>query len=128
MPPPKLSPLEVQVMEVLWRDGAQSVRDVQKRLSDKKALAYTTVQTVLRRLELKKAVRRSGKRGGAHIFKPVSSRSIVETRLVDDFLNLFGGRAQPLMNHLIRTKKLTLDDVREAERVLLELQAKRRPK
>jgi predicted transcriptional regulator len=124
MASPKLSRLELQLMEALWQHGPQSVRDVKERLPAKKRPAYTTVQTMMYRLEAKKAVRRTGKSGNAHIFQPVISRVLAETRLVDDFLGAFGGRMQPLMVHLVQSGKLTLDDVKEAEQMLIELAKK----
>lgn len=128
MASPKLSRLELQLMEVLWQHGPQSVRDVQERLPAKKRPAYTTVQTMMYRLEAKKAVRRTGKSGNAHIFEPLTSRTLAETRIVDDFLGAFGGRMQPLMNHLIQSGKLTMDDVKAAEQTLIELARKGKQK
>jgi predicted transcriptional regulator len=128
LPPAKLTKLELQIMEALWTGGPSPVREVQEQFPEKSRPAYTTVQTVLYRLEAKKAVRRVKKIGNAHIFEAAISRASAQRRLVDDFLVLFGGRAQPVMAHLIETGKLTLDDVREAERLLKELEDKgRRP-
>jgi predicted transcriptional regulator len=79
---------------------------------------------MLYRLEGKKVVRRVKKIGNAHIFEAAVSRASAQRRLIDDFLGLFGGRAQPVMAHLVQTGKLTLDDVREAERLLKELEQK----
>ena len=128
MSPAKLTKLELQIMETLWTLGPSPVREVQEQFPEKTRPAYTTVQTVLYRLEAKKAVRRIKKIGNAHIFEAAVSRDSAQRRLVDDFLLLFGGRAQPVMAHLIETGKLTMDDVREAERLLMELEDKgRRP-
>jgi predicted transcriptional regulator len=120
----KLSRLELQIMEALWTCGPSAVREVQERFPEDARPAYTTVQTMLYRLEAKKVVRRVKKIGNAHIFEATVSRASAQRRLIDDFLGLFGGRAQPVMAHLIQTGKLTLDDVREAERLLKELEQK----
>ena len=120
----RLSRLELQVMEALWTEGACSVREVQDRFPEATRPAYTTVQTMLYRLEAKKVVHRVKKIGNAHIFEAAISRASAQRRLIDDFLGLFGGRAQPVMAHLIQTGKLTLDDVREAERLLKQLEEK----
>lgn len=124
MAPAKLTRLELQIMEALWTGGPSAVREVQERFPEASRPAYTTVQTMLYRLEAKKAVRRTRKIGNAHIFEAAISRASAQRRLVDDLLGLFGGRAQPVMAHLIETGKLTLDDVREAERLLQELERK----
>jgi predicted transcriptional regulator len=123
MPPPKLSKLELKVMEALWDHGPSSIREVQERFPQKARPAYTTVQTTVSRLEAKKAVGRVKKIGGANIYDALVSRSIAHRRLVDDFLALFGGRAQPIMAHFVEAGKLTLEDVRRVERHLRELAA-----
>ena len=120
----KLTRLELQIMEALWTHGPSAVREVQEQFPEAGRPAYTTVQTMLYRLEAKKVVRRVKKIGNAHIFEAVVGRAAAQRRLIDDFLGLFGGRAQPVMAHLIQTGKLTLDDVREAERLLKELEDK----
>jgi BlaI family penicillinase repressor len=121
---PKLTPLELQLMEALWSRGASSVREIQQAFPEKDRPAYTTVQTIVYRLEAKNAVRRIKKIGNAHIFEAAISRSSAQRRLIDEFLNLFGGRPQPVMVHLIESGKLTLDDVREAEQLLKDLERK----
>jgi BlaI family transcriptional regulator, penicillinase repressor len=121
-PPPKLSKLELRVMEALWKQGPCSVREVQESFPARRRPAYTTVQTVIYRLEDKKAVRRTKKIGNAHIFEPIVSRAAAHRRLFDDLLSLFGGRAQPLISHLIESGKLTLEDIEEARETLRELQ------
>ena len=105
-------------MEGLWSRGACSIRELQDALPAKSRRAYTTVQTLVYRLEAKGAVRRTKKIGGAHIFEAAVSRSSAQRRLVDELLQLFGGRAQPLMSHLIDAGKLTLDDIEEAKKAL----------
>jgi BlaI family transcriptional regulator, penicillinase repressor len=117
---PKLSRLELQIMEALWTLGACSVREIQEAFPEKKRPAYTTVQTTVYRLEVKKALRRVKKISNALIFEAAISREAAESRLIDELLSLFGGRTKPVMAHLIGSGKLTLDDVREAEKVLLK--------
>lgn len=124
MPQPKLSKLELQIMQVLWNQGAISIREIQEGFPEKDRPAYTTIQTTVYRLETKNAVRRVKKIGNAHIFEAAVSRENAQRRLIDDLLGLFGGRSQPVMAHLIEAGKLTMDDVREAERLLQQLSKK----
>ena len=119
--PPKLSKIELRIMEALWSRGPLCVRDIQEGFSEKTRPAYTTVQTMLYRLEAKKAVRRARKIGNAHIFEAVVSRNAAQRKLIDDLLGLFGGRTQPLMSHLIEAGKLNLQDVEEARKELRRL-------
>ena len=126
MAQPRLSPLELQIMEALWTRGASSVREIQEALSGPDRPAYTTVQTVVSRLEAKNAVRRLKKVGNALIFAPAVAREAAERRLVDELLKLFGGRTQPVMAHLVESGRLTLDDLKDAEARLR--QAARRKK
>jgi BlaI family penicillinase repressor len=128
MPLPKLSKLELQIMEALWTRGACSIREIQEAFPERRRPAYTTVQTTVYRLEIKKAVRRSKKISNAHIFEAVVSRDAAQRRLIDDLLSLFGGRTQPVMAHLIESGKLTLDDVQEAEKTLRDLAKKEESK
>jgi BlaI family transcriptional regulator, penicillinase repressor len=118
MSQPKLTRLELKVMEALWHHGAGSVREIQETLPLKGRPAYTTVQTVLNRLEAKNAVRRAKKISNAHIYEAVITRGAEQRRLVDDLLAFFGGRAAPLMSHLIESGQLTLKDIEDARRVL----------
>ena len=122
----KLSKLELKIMEALWTHGPAAVREVQEQFPEENRPAYTTVQTMLYRLEAKKVVRRTKKIGNAHIFEATISRDAAQRRLVDDLIGLFGGQAQPVMAHLIQTGRLTIDDVREAERLIQELDQKRK--
>jgi len=124
MAPPKLSRLELQVMEALWTHGGSSVREDQETFPEETRPAYTTVQTMMNRLEVKKAVRRAKKISNAHIFEATISRNAAQRHLIDDFLGLFGGRMQPVMAHLIEAGKLTLEDVQEAEKLLNALAEK----
>jgi BlaI family transcriptional regulator, penicillinase repressor len=128
MPLPRLSKLELQIMEALWNLGACSIREIQEAFPEKDRPAYTTIQTTVYRLETKKAVRRVKKISNAHIFEAVVSRNAAQRRLIDDLLGLFGGRTQPVMAHLIESGKLTLDDVQEAEKTLRKLGKKDEPK
>jgi predicted transcriptional regulator len=124
MAQPRLAKLELKIMETLWACGQASIREIQEAFSEKDRPAYTTVQTTVYRLEAKKAVRRVKKVGNFHIFEAAVSRSAAQRRLVDDLLGLFGGRTQPVMAHLIESGKLTLADVKEAEKILRKLQRK----
>ena len=118
---PKLTKLELRIMEALWTAGASSVREIQEALPAKNRQAYTTVQTMVYRLEAKGAVRRVKKIGNAHVFEAAISRDSAQRRLIDDLLSFFGGRTQPVMAHLIESGRLTLEDVKEAEKTLKKL-------
>lgn len=118
---PKLAKLELRIMDTLWARGQASIREIQESFPENNRPAYTTIQTTVYRLEAKKAVRRVKKLGNFHIFEAAVSRSVAQRRLVDDLLALFGGRLQPVMAHLIESGKLTLADVKEAEKTLREL-------
>jgi predicted transcriptional regulator len=115
-----LSKLELKIMEALWKKGACSVREIQESFPTKRRPAYTTVQTMVCRLEAKKALKRTKKIGNAHIFEAVISQTAARGKLIDDLLGLFGGRAQPLMSHLIESGQLTLADIEEARKALRE--------
>jgi predicted transcriptional regulator len=127
MPLPKLSKLELQIMNALWSRGPCSIREIQETFPAKKRPAYSTVQTTVYRLEAKKALRRVKKIATALIFEAAVSRKAAERRLIDDLLGLFGGRSRPIMAHLIESGTLTLNDVREAEKVLLKLGGEDKP-
>ena len=124
----RLTKLELRIMDVLWSRGPSSVREVQEAFPEAQRPAYTTIQTTMYRLETKRAIRRTKKISNAHIFEAVMSRTVAHRRLIDDLLSVFGGRSQPVMAHLIETGKLTLDDLREAEKTLRQLAAKERSK
>ena len=121
---PKLSKLELQIMEALWTAGPSAIREIQESFPEKKRPAYTTVQTTVYRLETKQAVRRLKKVGNFHVFEAAVSRDVAQSKLIDDLLSLFGGRTQPVMAHLIESGKLTLADIKEAERTLRQLERK----
>jgi BlaI family transcriptional regulator, penicillinase repressor len=124
MAEPKLSKLEFQIMEALWTQGEASIREIQETFPAKRRPAYTTIQTTVYRLETKNIVHRVKKVGNFHIFAAAVSRSAAQRRLIDDLLALFGGRTQPVMAHLIESGKLTLEDVKEAEKALRQLEKK----
>ena len=124
MPQPRLTNLELRIMEVLWTRENASIREIQETFPEKGRPAYTTIQTTVYRLESKKAVRRIKKIGNFHIFQAAISRNVAQRKLVDDLLALFGGRTQPVMAHLIESGKLTLEDVKEAEATLRKLERK----
>lgn len=119
MTPPKLTKLEMQIMEVLWSRGASTIRDIQESFPKRKRPAYTTIQTTVYRLETKRTLRRARKISHAHIFEPLISRADAQGRLIDELLSLLGDRLQPVMAHLIDSRRLTLEDIREAEQTLL---------
>jgi BlaI family transcriptional regulator, penicillinase repressor len=123
---PRLSKLELKIMDALWTGGTLSVREIQEAFPADQRPAYTTVQTMVYRLEAKGVVARVRKIGNAHIFQAAVSRNAAQRRLIDEVLDLFGGRSQPLMAHLIETGSLTLDDVKEAEETLRRLQKRGR--
>lgn len=106
---------ELEIMDVFWRIGEASVREVCDALAEKKRPAYTTVQTIVQRLEQKKALRRTRKIGNALMFEPAITRKSAYRRVVDDLLSLFGGSAQPVVAHLLETGKLTLEDLKALE-------------
>jgi predicted transcriptional regulator len=114
----KLTKFELEIMNVVWSIGMASVREIQEKLPEKRRPAYTTVQTIMNRLEEKGAVRRVKKIGNAYIFEAAVTRGAAHRRLIDDFFDLFGGSVQPVMAHLVETGKLTLKDVQELEQAL----------
>lgn len=125
---PKLAKLELQIMDALWTRGQSSIREIQESFPEKDRPAYTTVQTTVYRLEAKKAVRRVRKVGNFHIFEAAVSRNAAQRKLVDDLLALFGGRAQPVMARMIESGSLSLEDVKEAEKLLRKLAIKEKSK
>ena len=117
----KLTKLELEIMEAVWALGSASVREIQETLPERKRPAYTTVQTIIYRLEEKGAVRRVKKIGNAHIFEAVVTRKAAHRRLIDDLLHVFGGSPRLLVAKLVETGQLTLEDIRELENSLAEL-------
>src|SRR5215475_8071287 len=125
---PKLSKLELQIMETLWNRGASSIREIQEAFPESKRPAYTTIQTtVYRLLEGKGAVKIDKRIGNANIFSAAISREDAGRKLLDDLLALFGGRTKPVMAHLVESGKLTLEDVRDAEQEILKLARAKAP-
>ena len=121
---PKLTRLEIQIMEALWTRGPLCIRDIQESFPARKRPIYSTVQTTVYRLETKGAVRRVRKISNAHIFEALVSREAARGRLIDELLSLFGGNSQPIMSHLAESGKLTLEDVRQAEEIVRKLSDK----
>ena len=128
MTEPKLTRLELQIMDALWTQHQASIRDIQQAFPERNRPAYTTIQTTVYRLEAKKALRRVKKVGNFHIFEAAISRDEAQRKLIDDLLALFDGRTQPVMAHLIESGKLTLEDVKEAEKILRKLARKEKSK
>ena len=121
----RLTKLELVVMGALWELGPSPIREIHEAFAGgRRPMAYTTVQTIVYRLEAKKAVRRVKKIGNAHIFEAAVSRSVAQGRLIDELLSVFGGRSQPVMAHLIDTGKLTAEDLKVARRRLRDLARK----
>src|ERR1700691_3344665 len=126
MPRPKLSKLELQILEALWTYGKASIREVQEAFPEPRP-AYTTIQTTVYRLERKRALRLVKRISNANIFEAAISRNDAQRRVIDELLALFGGRGKPVMAHLVESGSLTLDDVKDAERELRKLAKKEKP-
>lgn len=114
----KLAPMEMQIMQICWKLKSGSIREIQEALSEEKKVEYTTVQTIVYRLEKKGALKRVKKIGNAHIFEPSLNQKTAVGSLVDDFLGLFGGSAEPVMSHFIESGKLKLEDLKQLEAAL----------
>src|SRR5207247_2375930 len=125
---PKFGPLEFQIMEIFWKLGACSVREIQEAFPEKNRPAYTTVQTTVYRLEEKKALRLVKQIGKAKVFDAAISRNQAQSRLIDDLLSLFGGQVKPVMSRLVESGKLTIDDVKEVQEMLREHRGKDKAK
>jgi BlaI family transcriptional regulator, penicillinase repressor len=123
---PRLSKLELRIMQVLWESGDCSVREIQEGFPEKHRPAYTTIQTTVYRMEAKNIVERVKKIGNSLIFRPLISQNATQGRLIDELLALFGGRIQPVLAHLAHTRKLTPDDVKEAQKLLQKLAERER--
>jgi BlaI family penicillinase repressor len=115
---PRLTKLELQVLEAFWQKCRCSVREVQESFPEAHRPAYTTVQTVVYRLERKKALRCVKRIGNANVFEAVISREDAQGRLINELLAVLGGRARLVMAHLVETGDLTMDDIKEAEKAL----------
>ena len=127
MPLPKLTKLDLRIMETLWNRGMCSVRELHEAFPEASRPAFTTVQTIVYRLEAKKALRRVKRISNANIFEAVISRTAAQNRLVDELLSLFGGRSKPVLARLVESGKVTLDDIKEAEQTLRKLARKDKP-
>jgi len=127
MTQPKLTRLEMRIMEIVWERGASSVREIQEAFPERGRPAYTTVQTTVYRLESKRALRLTKKIGNANIFEAAISRDQAQGRLIDELLGFFGGRPKPVMAHLVNSGKLTMEDIKEAEQALRRLSKKEKP-
>jgi BlaI family penicillinase repressor len=124
MAEPKLSALELRIMGELWSRGACSIREIHEAVVKRDRPAYTTVQTMVYRLEAKGAVRRTKKIGNAHVFEATTSRASVQTRLLKELLGLFGGNARPVMAHLVEMGKISSEDIEDAQKLLRAHSAK----
>ena len=113
---PKLTRAELELMDLLWAHGESSVRELQELIPERKRPAYTTVQTLVGRLEEKGAVRRSRRVGNAFLYEPSITRRSTYRRMIDELIDLFGGSAEPIVSHLLESGKLTLEDLRALER------------
>ena len=125
MPQPKFSKLDLRILEALWAQGKASIREIQEAFPEPRP-AYSTIQTIVYRLETKGALRRVRKIGNADIFEPLVSKDVTRLKLLDEILSFFGGKAQPMMAQLAEAGKLTLDDVRELEKMVRRLEAQQK--
>jgi BlaI family transcriptional regulator, penicillinase repressor len=125
MKTPKLSKFDLRILEALWQHGKASIREIQEAFPEPRP-AYSTIQTIIYRLEAKGAVRRVRRIGNADIFEPLIARDVTRLKILDEILSFFGGKAQPMMAQLAEAGKLTLEDVRELERTLAKLKAEKK--
>ena len=125
MPQQKFSKLDLRILEALWTHGKASIREIQEAFPEPRP-AYSTIQTIVYRLEVKGALRRVRKIGNADIFEPLVARDVTRLKLLDEILSFFGGKAQPMMSQLAEAGKLTLDDVRELEKTVRKLEAQQK--
>ncbi|SPE43532.1 Transcriptional repressor, CopY family [Candidatus Sulfopaludibacter sp. SbA3] len=125
MPLPRLSKLDLRILEALWAHGKASIREIQESFPEPRP-AYSTVQTTVYRLEAKKALRRVRKIGNADIFEPLIARDVTRHKLLDEILSFFGGQAQPMMAQFAEAGKLTLKDVRDLEKTIRKLDAQQK--
>lgn len=125
MPQPKFSKLDLRILEALWAHGKASIREIQEAFPEPRP-AYSTIQTIVYRLETKGALRRVRKIGNADIFEPLVSKDVTRLKLLDEILSFFGGKAQPMMAQFAKAGKLTLNDVRELEKTVRKLEAQQK--
>jgi BlaI family transcriptional regulator, penicillinase repressor len=112
--------LEMELLEALWKLGTGSIREIQESLPEDRRPEYTTVQTIIYRLEEKGAVARMKKIGNAHIFQPLVSRKSTVATLIEDFLGTFGGSPEPFVSHLVESGKISLSELKELEKLAKE--------
>jgi BlaI family penicillinase repressor len=124
----RLSKLELKLMDVLWTRGGVSIREIQENLPGKSLLSISAIQTLLYRLEAKKAVRRFRKQGRANLFEAAITRHVAQSRLIDEFLDMFGGLIQPVIIHLVETRKLGAADLAVIEKLVREAERKEKKK
>lgn len=124
--PIKLSPFELKAMEAFWKLGRACIREILEEFPDERRLAYTTVQTLVYRLEAKGAVRKLRKIGNAHVFVPVISREEAQRRLVSDFLDVFSGSARPVISQLAEAGQVTREDLQDLEKILEKRRSRRK--
>lgn len=119
---PSIKPtrVEMELLEALWKLGSASIREILESLPDSRRIEYTTVQTVMYRLEQKGAVKRTKKIGNAHIFEPLVSRKSIAATLIEDFLRTFGGAPEPFVAHLVETGRISLKELKELESIAKE--------
>ncbi len=122
----RLTRLELEVMEPLWRLESASIREIQESLPKQKRPEYTTVQTIVYRLEEKGAVERVKKIGNAHIFQPIISRKSAISNFIEDLTNILRGSSRLIMSHLIESEQITLKDLKDMETVIKETSKKGR--
>jgi BlaI family transcriptional regulator, penicillinase repressor len=112
MKEPRLSKAETRILEQCWKLGTASVREVLESLPEDERVAYTTVQTLVYRLEDKGALRKVKKIGNAQLFEPAINQSQYRGRLVRDLLDLFGGSPRLLVSNLLENGTLSLRDLK----------------
>src|SRR5262245_11315405 len=108
----RLSKAETRILEQFWKLGTSSVREILDSLPADERVAYTTVQTLIYRLEQKGAIRKVKKIGNAQLFEPVVDQTEFRRGLIRDLLDLFGGSPQLLVSNLLETGALTLKDLK----------------
>lgn len=108
----RFSKAETRVLEQFWRLGTCSVREILDSLPEDEQVAYTTIQTLVYRLEQKGALRKVKKIGNAQLFEPAIGQSEYRSGLVRDLLDLFGGSPRVLVSNLLETGKITLKDLK----------------
>jgi BlaI family transcriptional regulator, penicillinase repressor len=116
--------LELELLNALWKLGAGSIREIQEALPKKERPEYTTVQTIIYRLEEKGAVQRTKKIGNAHIFEPVVTKQSALAALIEDFIGTLGGSAEPLVAHLVETGKISSGELKQMEQAIKERRKK----